>query len=144
MAVARFAGLSAFLLLAGCSSIPFMDGGAPRTACADAEFTIYFTPDSEALPETAAPILQQTHAAVEACRAQGGRLVRAGIHAYPDRGETGAAADRAALARAETVVAALVEAGLPGDRVVAFNHNTTADDPNQVMRRRADIRLEMR
>ncbi|MGE0045769.1 MAG: hypothetical protein AB7J28_02630 [Hyphomonadaceae bacterium] len=147
MTTLQSAALGALILLGGCSSLPFAGGEeAPaRPACAAQSVTVYFQPDSEALPATAQPIVRQAVEIVEACRAQGGDLVMATIHAFPDEGETGEQAERAAVSRAETVLRGLIEAGMPADRVRGiYAPNAPENAPDQVMRRRADIALEMR
>lgn len=138
--------LAALALCAGCTSLPFVGAGAPnRPACSEPPIVIYFTPESDAVPQAAAPLIAHAREAVAQCRAQGGTLRRVVVRAYPDAGETGPEADRAALARAEAVVAALVEAGLPGERVVAVDYRRGEHaDPTHIMRRHADISFDMR
>lgn len=133
-------------LCAGCASLPFVGGETPnRPACAEPAIAIYFAPESDALPEAARPLIAHAHEAVTQCRAQGGTLRRVVVRAYPDAGETGPEADRAALARAQTVVDALVAAGLPGERVVALDYRRGEHaDPTHIMRRHADITIDMR
>lgn len=141
----HFAAGAGLLALAACSSVAIPGLSPPdRPACQTADFSIYFAPDSATLPEEAAPIIRQALSALEACRAQGGDLVRATVRAYPDEAQTGSEAERAALARASAVVGALRDAGLTQDQVVALDHRTPDNDITAIMRRQAQIRFEMR
>ena len=132
------------LALSACANIPLIGDGAPRPECEEPVITVYFEPGRDALPDTAAPLIRHAKEAVDQCRAQGGRLHRVVVTAFPDAETEGADADRAALGRAEAVVAALVEAGLPPSKVVAVDYRRAAeDDVTHVMRRHADISLRM-
>ncbi len=139
----RFAALAALAGLSACASIPFVGETPVRTACDEPPITLYFEPDNENLPATAGPLIRHAKDAVDRCAAQGGRLRRITVIAFPDRGDEGEAAQRAALSRAESVVAALVDAGLPPERVVALDFRRAEADPSRIMRRNAEISFDM-
>jgi len=136
----------AALALSGCAG--FMSGGdraARQAACVPTSFSLYFEPDSAALPADSEAILRQGLSGLESCRAQGGELVRATVIAYPDEAALGGAeASRIAYARTEAVVRALVATGLEPSKVVGFDHRTEQNPTMTIMRRRAEVRLEMR
>lgn len=145
MSLSKVFAAGSAALIAGCASLPILGGAdAPHPACAVEPITVYFDPDSGVLPVSAQTLVRRAADAVDACEAEGGALNRIEVVAYPDRDATGAEADAEALRRAESVVLALVEAGLPPEKVVGLDYRQAGEhDATHIMRRHADIRLNM-
>ncbi|MBI1186561.1 MAG: hypothetical protein GC206_04405 [Alphaproteobacteria bacterium] len=140
---------AAALALAGCGTMRMPWSGASAqeraAACGETSFAVYFEPESAALASGAETIIQQGVGPLETCRAAGGELVRATVRAYPDEAMLdGPDATRLVYARTEAVVAALVGAGLPPTQVVGYDHRANPTAVMSIMRRQAEVKLEMR
>ena len=81
---------------------------------------------------------------VAACQKAGGELQSVSIVGFPNRTDISAGGDATAAARGQAVLAALVGAGLPAEKIKLVDHRLEAEDVNQPMRRRAEISVEMR
>jgi hypothetical protein len=142
-------GACAALALAGCGAMRMPWGGASAeeraAACGQRTFSVYFEPGSAALSPDAQTIIRQGVMPIETCRDAGGDLVRATVRAYPDEAMLdGPEATRLVYARTEAVVAELVGAGLPPAQVVGFDHRSAPTAVMTIMRRQAEVTLEMR
>lgn len=136
----------AVMALSGCAAMPWSGPSAAEraAACATTTFSVYFEPESAALSPDAQAIIRQGVAPVAACEDAGGELVRATVRAYPDEAMLdGAEATRLVYARTEAVVAALVSAGLSPTQVVGFDHRSAPTAVMSIMRRQAEVTLEM-
>jgi outer membrane protein OmpA-like peptidoglycan-associated protein len=139
--------VSVFLLafaLSGCASFGAPPTAPPlvRPACVSGVERIYFNLDSEALPPNSRAVFTQLAGYLNGCAAQGGELVAFTVIAFPDRNETGEAADALADARAVEVRDALVAAGAPAAQII--DQRPRREDPDRIMRRHATIRYEQR
>lgn len=138
------AAIAAAFVLSACAAMQQTAaparGPSPRAECAPASATLYFDPDSAAILGISTPILQEIAGKIAACRTAGGELVRVAITAYPDAEGNRRQQDSQLRARARSVTEALVQAGVPGDKIT-----TTRARPAdaQLMQRRAEIAVEM-
>lgn len=115
-----------------------------RAECAPQSDTIYYSYQADDLDASAEPIIHRIAERVAACRAAGGELTRITITAFPNRTDTTVGGDQTAQVRGRAVFDALVAAGLPAKRIKLTNYRRELDNPNQIMRRRAEISTEQR
>jgi len=132
------------LLTSGaCTSLP-MFGSQPHPECRSQSHIIYYNYQEDDLRASADPIIELIAGEVEACRLAGGELESVSITGFPNRAENSASGDATAVARGQAVLAALVAAGLPSDKIQLSDYREGAEDINQSMRRRAEIAVRMR
>ena len=140
--------IAAFVLVApfastACSSLPLFASPA-RPECEAQNHVIYYGYEEDDLRASTEPMIQLITEQVAACQKAGGELKSVSIVGFPNRTDISAGGDATAAARGQAVLAALVGAGLPAEKIKLVDHRLEAEDVNQPMRRRAEISVEMR
>lgn len=150
----RALAIAAMLGLAGCAStLAQPEHGSslmaaalpdappsPRSECADAHVTLYFSEQVASDEPVVTPLLNDFMNSIRTCEAAGGELRQISIVATADPGQSAAQARAQVQRRQERVRAALVNAGAPNDKIV-IGAQTAAE--GAIMARRADIAADL-
>ncbi len=135
--------LAAPFTTTACASLPLFASPA-RPECESKSHVIYYGYQEDDLRASTEPMIQLIAEQVAACQKAGGELQRVSIVGFPNRTDNSVGGDATAAARGQAVLAALVGAGIPAEKVSLVDHRLEAEDINQPMRRRAEIAVEMR
>jgi len=114
---------------------------SPRPECAPAHVTLYFGEQVSSDEPVVTPLLNDFTQRIQACQAAGGELRSVTIDTVADPGQS-AADGRAQVERRQARVrAALINAGVPADKIVngAAGHGSEG----AVMGRRAEISADL-
>jgi outer membrane protein OmpA-like peptidoglycan-associated protein len=141
----KFAVLAALCALGACASTPPPPPTerpvVEATACPDLAVTIYFDPTATTVPASADPVMATVSETIARCKARFSPVKRVEIAGHANRGADGATADSSAAARAQSVRTKIVDLGVRPGRVKIVAHDAIDDDPDQPLRRHADVKI---
>jgi outer membrane protein OmpA-like peptidoglycan-associated protein len=138
------AAVMSAVVTTACSTSPAPPTERPvreATACPDLAVTVYFAPGETTMPASADPVFATIDQTIRRCRSLYSPLKRVEISGNANRAVDGAAADAHAAARASAIKTRLVDLGVRDNRIAVLPHDDIEDDPNQPLRRHADVRI---
>jgi hypothetical protein len=114
---------------------------SPRPECANANVTLYFTETVASDEPVVTPLLNDFMSQIRACQSAGGELRNVTIVTAADAGQSPSDARAQIQRRQDRVRAALVNIGVPADKIVNGSASQSAE--GAVMSRRAEITADL-